>query len=162
MATAYVPLANITLGSSASSVTFSSISQTYKDLVLVMDGAVASNFTFPCIRFNGDTASNYSVINMVGNGSTATSSQNAGITSALFTGYDWGAGNPANLIINVMDYSATDKHKSLISRSNVPAIGTSALAQRWASTAAVTSLVIFSQSGNLSAGGSYSLYGVSA
>jgi len=50
---AYVPLANLTLGSSAASVTFSSISQAYKDLVLVIE-ATTSALDVAIIRFNSD------------------------------------------------------------------------------------------------------------
>ena len=51
----YTPLATVTLGTSAASVTFSSIPATYRDLILIFDGtgsgstgkaAVLDNFNF--------------------------------------------------------------------------------------------------------------------
>jgi hypothetical protein len=58
---AYTALANVTLGSSAASVTFSSISQSYRDLVLVIT-ATTSAVDNAFIRFNSDSGSNYNIV----------------------------------------------------------------------------------------------------
>ena len=57
----YVALDKVTLGTAASTITFSSIPQTYTDLVMVFDGTAASA-TYSGIRFNGDTGNNYSFV----------------------------------------------------------------------------------------------------
>jgi len=65
------------------------------------------------------------------------------------------------LVSQINDASATDKHKSVISR-NSNATGTVNMsAVRWANTAAVTSITI-SCSSNIAAGSTLALFGVAA
>jgi hypothetical protein len=72
----YEAIATQTLGSAAASVTFSSIPSTYTDLVLVCNFETSSNaIAGVYIQFNGDTSTNYSSTNLIGNGSTAESSR---------------------------------------------------------------------------------------
>jgi hypothetical protein len=67
-----VAIATTTLGSAASTITFSSIPATYTDLRLVLTGTTTSVSTF-IIRYNSDTGSNYSFTSIYGNGSSAAS-----------------------------------------------------------------------------------------
>ena len=161
----YTAIASQTLGSSASSVTFSSIPGTFRDLVLVAD-AGASGSTYLGMRLNGDTGSNYPQVTMSGNGSQ-TSSQSATRTNIGEMGLDWGltASTRANHIFQIMDYSVTDKHKSVLHRRNNDGIEVLALAARWANTSAVTSITLLTIGGaaqTFNAGSTFSLYGVSA
>lgn len=155
-------MANITLGSSAASVTFSSISQAYRDLVLVIQATTSSSDN-SIIRFNSDSGANYNLVTMYGNGST-TSSQNASNqTSGYMAWHGATSSTTASMdIINIMDYSATDKHKSFLVRDDQPANGTQALAQRWASTSAITTILVKPNSATWSAGSTFALYGVAA
>ena len=71
----YVPLASTTLSSDTGSVTFSSISSSYTDLVIIMSvqgntGGTAQGSNTNFLRFNGDTASNYSYTYLSGNGTS--------------------------------------------------------------------------------------------
>src|SRR5512147_1973064 len=131
----YTPLANVTLSSSASSVTFSSIPATYRDLVLVVNHLPSGDGDLR-VQFNGDTTgANYPGVAMVGNGSTT--------SSYTYTGYIAPVGfgtstNRHNAIFQIMDYSATNKHKSVLTRGDNAANQTGATAGRWANTAAVT------------------------
>ena len=153
----YTPLANITLGSSAASVTFSSISQAYRDLILVVAGTGASTYALR-LRYNSDTGSNYSRVGMGGNGSSTFS----------FSGSDTSVGlglwqsTQGNIILQVMDYSAVDKHKTGLSRSNSVNAETIAIAHRWANTSAITTMQIYGESANIDAGTSFALFGVAA
>jgi len=161
-------LATVTLGASASSVTFSSIPATYRDLILVYQYARASGETSLNVRFNGDTGSNYSFVNMIGSSFSGATS-----TSNTFTGIVPEQGNQGNPNTDVgrgiwhyqiMDYSATDKHKTVLHRHNsvnAAANWTTAQATRWANTAAITS-ISFTTSVDMSAGSNFSLYGVIA
>jgi len=54
----YTPIASQTLGSAASSVTFSSIPQGYTDLVLVINSVAASSTNNMDMSFNSDTSAN--------------------------------------------------------------------------------------------------------
>jgi hypothetical protein len=60
-----------------------------------------------------------------------------------------------------MDYSATDKHKTVIYRADANGVSTEANAARWADTAAITSLKVLYNT-NMKTGMTLSLYGVIA
>jgi hypothetical protein len=148
----YTPLATITLGSSASSVTFSSIPATYRDLILVALplGDEAG------IRFNGDTGSNYTYVQMFGNG-TSPFSDSGTLTSLYVTG----PSVPA--IAQIMDYSATDKHKTALNRRNTASLTfVAAMANRWANTAAVNTMTIIALATTFTAGSRFDLYGIAS
>jgi hypothetical protein len=154
----YTPLATTTVAIAAASITFGSIPATYRDLILVVD-ATLSTFNNAFLRFNADTGSNYNYVFMFGNGSSTGS-----ITTANTSGYigDISSTTRNNNIIQVMDYSATDKHKTYLTRPNISDSSTVALAGRWANTAAITSLTIIPSAGLISIGSTFSLYGVIA
>jgi hypothetical protein len=158
----YTPLATVTLGSSASSVTFSSIPATYRDLILVAANTTLSTSgeAFGLLRFNGDSSTIYSRVQMVGNlgsaQSTAASSENA-IYSIMVGSTTYNSA----LTIQIMDYSATDKHKTVLLRSSSPNIVMGA-AGRWGSTSAITSIVISPSGTSWATGSTFSLYGVIA
>jgi hypothetical protein len=156
----YTPLATVTLGGTASSVTFSSIPATYRDLVVVFLGAGSTNLEGR-IRLNSDTGSNYNYVRMSGSGSAATAasaaSQTSGFVSAIAKATTTGA---LQMNINIMDYSATDKHTTIISRADQAANGSEAFANRWANTAAVTSVQILTSTGNWAIGTTVNLYGI--
>jgi len=158
----YTPLASLTLSASAASVTFSSISQAYRDLVLVVNGALDTASRGVYARYNADTGSNYSIVNMAGDGST-TSSGTSSNTYMFYNYLNSAVANERNSwIVNLMDYSATDKHKTVLSRFGQAGTGAEALAGRWASTSAITSIQVISWSSNFTAGSSFALYGISA
>lgn len=158
----YDLLDSVTLSSSASSVTFSSINQGYRDLVLVAKPLpVTGSSIIPYVRFNSDSGSNYSIVTMRGNGSTA-ASQNATGESwiSLLYAFSVQPGYNPQMIMQVMDYSATDKHKTCLIRANQVENGTEASAQRWASTSAISSMTIAGWNANLDAGSTFYLYGI--
>lgn len=147
----YTPLATVTLGTTATSVTFSSIPATYRDLIFVFDGA-SSGATFGRIQFNGDTGSNYSNVYIKNNGSQTITGDNIFFAELQTT--------RNNSINQIMDYSATDKHKAVLHRSNAPTAHVIANAARWANTAAITSIRVFLGGGNFTTGSRFDLYGI--
>ena len=156
MTDTYRPLATVTLGSSASSVTFSSIPATYRDLIVVVAGTTNATHNVG-MRFNGDTGSNYFVVTMSGNGSTTNSftlTDSFALAGQLTT-------TQGNFVNQIMDYSATDKHKTVLARSNNPAAEVRANISRWANTAALTSIAI-SNAGTFSSGTTFNLYGIAS
>lgn len=156
----YTPLANITLGSSAASVTFSSISQAYRDLILIGTMSNTSGDVGVLMRFNSDSGSNYYLVNMRGDGST-TSSQTATQTGVNISDSFDSEGEYMTKT-QIMDYSATDKHKTSLVNKTAAFDAVMASAVRWANTAAITSLVIAPNSSTFKAGTSFALYGVAA
>jgi hypothetical protein len=156
----YTPLANITLGSSASSVTFSSISQGYRDLIMVFNGTVTGSAAHN-IRFNGDSGTNYSVVAMYNALSFTASSQTFLRPSVI----SQEASSLFLIVSQIMDYSATDKHKTVLSRTRTRNVGTDyveAVASRYASTSAITSIVYSPSANQFAAGSTFSLYGIVA
>ena len=154
----YTPLATVTLGGTASSVTFSSIPATYRDLILVISGTTSSDSSF-FLQYNADTGSNYSQVLMSGNGSTASS------FSGTSTGAEVGVvyGTLGNTITQIIDYSATDKHKTALSRSNTAANIVFASATRWANTAAITSVRAYYQTAaTWQTGTTFNLFGIAS
>jgi hypothetical protein len=154
----YTPLATVTLGSSASSVTFSSIPATYRDLIFIIDGNLVSSSDNVTVRYNGDSGSNYSSVEMSGNGSTTFSGTQSGTQASVGAAYT----NRGTNIIQVMDYTSTDKHKTGISRFSTAGNAVGAFASRWANTAAVTSVRIGLTAQSFATGTTFSLYGVIA
>jgi hypothetical protein len=97
---------------------------------------------------------------MTGNGSTASSFANSGAGNPA-ANHDAGAlRTDGQLIIDILDYS-TDKHKTLLARQDAAGNETTALALRWGSTSAVTSIMLANDSGGgLSSGTTVALYGI--
>lgn len=159
----YTPLANITLGSSAASVTFSSISQAYRDLVLVVQAKAASGGRNFKLRLNSDATATYSSVHMGGNGSTTASTTLSGANILNFNLYATVETTDGfNAVVNFMDYSATDKHKAILCRENNAANGVDAVSARWASTSAITSIFLTTDAVNWSAGSTFSLFGIAS
>ncbi len=161
----YIPLATVTLAAPSSAVYFTEISQDYSDLVLVWDKVFSggSNQVNTLLSFNGDS-SNYSTVWMYGNGTSAVSgsspAQQRLVWSAIYTTANT---DSTQGTVQIMDYSATDKHKTSLFRGNViglNAVGTQAHVSRWASTAAVTSLSISSSVDSFAAGATFKLFGI--
>jgi hypothetical protein len=162
---AYVPLANITLGSSVTSITFSSISGIYQDLILVAYVSSSSDGDF-WVQFNNDTGSNYNTVTVGGNGTSAYSGllNSGGGYNAIVVGGANFTTSDGIVKMNVLDYSATDKHKTTLTRTDKASAGTEASAGRWANTSAITSLKIvqYNTARFFTAGSTFALYGVSA
>ena len=144
----YTLIDSVTLASSASSVTFSSIDQSYGDLVLVID--TANDVRFPQVQFNGSTTG-YSRVSMYDYGGAVVSDTSTGTYIDFY-------GDTYMATLSIHDYSATDKHKTCLLRNGKPTIFVHASAQRWANTAAITQLFI--GGGTYVAGSTFHLYGI--
>ena len=159
----YTLIDSVTLGSSASSVTFSAI-PAGGDLVLV---AEFNSNSLGEISMSVNTAGTIQGEGVVarGNGSSASSGTTTGallpLTSNIFTD----TGGKGLLVVQVMDYSATDKHKSILARFNVASgssyPGTSMMAGRYATTAAITALQLkFGGGQQFQSGNTFFLYNI--
>jgi hypothetical protein len=151
----YTPLATVTLGSSAASVTFSSIPATYRDLVFVYNGNTTSSGANDLqFRLNNDTSNTTSVTMYADAGGRGSFTQNHSLAN-------YGSDIRTVFIAQVMDYSATNKHKTTIIRGSSTAVA-AAHAMRFASTSAVTSIVFAIAVGTFVSGSTFSLYGITA
>jgi hypothetical protein len=156
---AMVALANLTLGSAQSIVTFSSISGSYRDLVLVINGKITTGTDSAFfITLNSDFGNNYNDVLMTadstGFGSTSVANAGASTVGRFDT-------NDGVYVLNFLDYSATDKHKTFLTRSNISTT-VRAYAHRWANTSAVTSIRVAAASSTFATGSTFALYGVSS
>jgi hypothetical protein len=153
----YTQINSITLAAASSSVTFASIPQNYRDLILTVDGT-STLLTNVYIRFNSDSGTSYSYVYAWGNGSsTESAASNLSSISQLGLGP-----TKSNSLLQIMDYSATDKHKACLVRANVGLSFIQMAAERWANTSAITTLQIFPAQGVINSGTTFTLYGIEA
>jgi hypothetical protein len=159
----YTPLANLTLGSAASTVTFSSIPATYQDLIVIFTGTTVTTTNYTIIRLNG-TTSGYSSQGLSGDGLNVQAATNVNGTTTISSNFftQPHSTNRLQTTLNIMDYSATNKHKTILVRTDQAAAGTDAFANRWANTAAVISISFAPNAQNWAAGSTFALYGVIA
>ena len=156
----YVAIAEQTLGTAAASVTFSSISGAYTDLVLIINAASSSAASCR-LRFNGDTATNYSDTRLYGDGTSATSDILTSRDHINCGDFSTTSIN-SNQVISIQNYSNATTYKTVLTRSNIPASYVFANVSTWRSTSAITSIVVFPASGNLVTGSTFTLYGIAA
>lgn len=156
-------------GSSTSTITFdvTGLGSTYKHLQIRSVGRTAQALSdaIQWIRFNGDTASNYSYHWLTGNGTTVSS--NSGVSQTLIrAGTDVGSTSGANIfganIIDILDPFTGSKYTT--TRSLSGAVGSTSqiflLSGSWRSTATVTSISVIVNNLNFVAGSRFSLYGI--
>jgi hypothetical protein len=165
---AYDSIATTTVGSGgASSITFSSIPQTYTHLQIrgITRTPLASYIT---ARFNADTGSNYSTHYIYAEPGTVVSGGAANDTVFYVSRSNYSASASTMFgagICDILDYSNTNKYKTTRTLTGNNSNGTAGQAilissGNWRNTAAVTSIVIFPTSGDFSQYSSFALYGI--
>lgn len=161
MAATYEAITTQTLSSAQSSITLSSIPQTYTDLVIVANGASTSGGSM-MTKFNGDGGANYSYTYFYGDGSGVyggrSLSQSAGIAGSRN-----GIGTQGGGIMQINNYSNTTTYKGMFSRQ----FGSTQIVWfstgRWGNSSAITSIVFTDESGgNFTTGFTITLYGIKA
>ena len=154
----YEPISTQTLGTAVASVTFSSIPQTYTDLVMVEQGtsnAGNNNLTF---RVNGDAGSNYSRTTLFGTGSVAGSSRGSNSTEGYANAV---ATTISDNQIHIFNYANTTTYKTFLTKGGYSAGQVVMRVNLWRSTAAITSLFLACDGGNSFASGTtFNLYGI--
>lgn len=157
----YNCIATTTLGSDTASISFTSISGSYTDLVVIGSIGAVQDTSALVIQFNSDTGSNYSWTRVNGDGTSAASAR--GTNTTYISGFEIGAqSDPNALIVHIMNYSNTTTNKTALVRSNYSGRHTSAVAGLWRSTSAITSILVSPSAGNLKANTTLSLYGIAA
>jgi hypothetical protein len=159
----YEPISTQTLSTNASTITFSSISNSYTDLILVIN-ATTDTANALQMQFNGDTGSNYSNTSVVGNGTTATSARSTSQSVYYYGGWITGFGTTGgNAIIQIQSYAKTTTFKTAITRFNAVATETEAIVGMWRNTSAITSIVLSASGGAVyQTGSTFTLYGIAA
>ena len=166
MPSTYTPIATATSSGSTSTFSFTSISSTYTDLILVC--SLRSSFALTdhdtLIRVNGSTSTIYSRTKLEGDGSSASSSRNTSQTG-FYSGQVQGASSTSGVfstqIVQLMNYSNATTYKTFLSRNNTPTNYVSAVVGLWRNTAAINQVDILNADGsNWVSGSTATLYGV--
>jgi hypothetical protein len=153
---------------SSGTISFTSIPSTYKHLQLRAIGRsdyAGANVQI-AVRFNSDTASNYSTHYIVGNGSTATASAAANTTFAeggQVSAATSTASAMGSAVMDILDYADTNKYKTLRSLSGFDANGSGQIlltSGAWRSTSAITSVILIAGAGNWTTTTQFALYGI--
>lgn len=153
----YIPIANTTLGSTASSVTFSSLTQIYRDIVLVINSLPDTGDWSIRLQFNGDTGTNYPFQQMYANGSITFANKDTlnGILGNMNSGGQWGRST-----YHILDYSTINKDKCVLVTGGQAAVATRTVSSRWINTAAITSIKVLTDGNSFTSGTTMALYGV--
>jgi hypothetical protein len=174
---AYESIASVTAAGGESSLTLSSIPQTYKHLQLRstvrMNGGGNYSTNWYLRPNNNSTSSMYSSAYMVGNGTTLVGSRTNGTVDNYLVVQFSAAGNTTTAntfgasVIDIIDYASTTKLKTFRMTNGVdfntasPEGQIALTSSIMNSTTAITSLVILDLNGyNFAAGSTFALYGI--
>ncbi len=158
----YEAIATETLTSNTT-VTFTSIPQTYTDLVLVINGlsTVYEGAEYQVGNGSVDTASNYSRVRILGDGSSASSFRTTS-DRFLCDGFSTSSSHGSMQIVHFMNYSNTTTYKTVLFRGNSTQTYLLAQAGLWRNTSAINTIKVLGYGGNLTSGTTISLYGIKA
>lgn len=169
---AYDSIATYTGDGGSTTVTFSSIPSTYKHLQLRITalgtaGAGGYPTSLAYFRINSDSSnSNYKVHMMSGNGSSV-SSGSTGNPQADFLYLPGGNSSfPASAIIDFIDYSNTNKYKTIKSLNGSDRNGSGYVwlnSMLWMNTSAISTISLSGDptyNGNWATGSKFALYGI--
>jgi hypothetical protein len=164
MATAtYDLIASQTLGSAASSITFSSIAASWTDLRLVFVGTSSSSAPDVFLRFNNVSTGTYSITALNGNGTTAASTSLTNQTEIdPYSQYGSFSTPPAFISYDIFSYAGSTYKTTLITVAN-DKNGTGNInltVGLWRSTAAITTVTLSTNVTSFAAGTTANLYGI--
>lgn len=168
MSATYESIATFIANGSASDYEFTSIPQTYTDLVIVCQGRTANSVGEQAILvyLNNDFSGLGSYTEVRGDGSSATSSRITG-ANGLRVGYFPGAnatsGNVGQCNFSILNYANTTTNKTMIARGGVASSSSTASVSLFRSTSAITRVGIATfGAGNFISGSTFTLYGIKA
>lgn len=163
MPATYEPISTTTLGSSQSSVTLSSISGSYTDLVLVINGT-SSGDGAGRVQFNSDTGSNYSDTFFYGIYTTSGIQNGRDTNATVISGLGRFNTTEGIAIIQIQNYSNTTTYKTVLGKGGTTTNGIiMTTVGMWRSTSAITSIVVsLENSRTFSSGTTLTLYGIAA
>jgi hypothetical protein len=161
MPTTYEPIATTTLGSPSATITFSSIPSTYTDLRVVIVATATIAAPDIEVRFNGDTATNYSRTRLVGLGSVfngLSSDQNR--MPADYTGLSTTI--PSLYEFDIFSYAGSE-NKTVLVKTSEDRNGSGDIFLQvglWRNTAAINSITFLLSAYNYATGTTATLYGI--
>lgn len=165
MTATYENIATTTLSSASSTITLSSIPGTFTDLRLVMVGIPKTSIgsLIAQVRFNSDTGTNYSMTNLIGDGSSASSLRTTNSTRLQPEGFV--TTGPMFFTMDVFSYAGSTNKTVLITNStdrNGAGIVNRA-AGLWRNTSAITTITLVGDGGyEYDTGTKVTLFGIKA
>jgi len=170
MPATYEPIATQTLGSSASSITFSSIPSTYTDFRVVYSyiAAAGQGGNATLLRVNSDTGSNYSFTNLTSTGGTPNTSSVTSNSSIPIEGSSPGTYSniPTFVAVNIFAYASASVRKTFLIEMNHDVGADGGIVRKicgmWNSTSAINSITLSTSSQNFGAGTTATIYGIKA
>lgn len=169
VASSFESIATYTVASGGvANFSFTSISQSYSHLQMrILVGSTTGDSFW--LQFNSDTAGNYAFHRLMGNGTAASagaSTSNTVIAIGSGTGFPSATSTYGAAVIDIFDYTSTNKNKTLRSLSGFDANGTGGISLDsglwFATPAAISTIKVTSASGSLRQFSSFALYGVKA
>ena len=163
-ATSYFSIATATVDSGgASSITFSSIPNTYTHLQIRAEYITGYNYCY--VQFNGDTGTNYSAHNIYATG-TGTPGAGGSASQSQFTiGISNTTSYPSVAVADILDYSNTNKYKTTrsLAGTDTNSTGTNFIvlySGLWMNTSAINSITLTTSGSGFSQYTQFALYGV--
>lgn len=160
----YESIATAVVGAGgASSVTFSSIPQTYKHLQVrfIANSSSSDNANF---TFNNDSGANYTRHRFSGNGSISQTSSGTGLPGwYVYSSTGFISGNFGPSIVDILDYTNTNKYKTgraLSGSHNNSTGGIEHTGGLWLSTSAINRIDITCYAGTWAQYSHFALYGI--
>lgn len=161
-------LAAANLPTNTNTLTLSTISADYNDLVLYVRDFFFAGEDYLCLRLNGDTGNNYGFMNISQSAENTAGVGCDGVRDRLFFISDdklTTSDKNTFATMHIPDYVNTSHHKIANLRAVYRAANNNYEAQtttygNFAGTAAISSITLFTQNTNNFSGGSYVLYGV--
>ena len=164
MPATYEPIATTTLGSAASSITFSSIPNTFTDLRLIFVGtALGTDYLNLFCRLNSDTGTNYSLTRLSGDGSTAQSAQQSNQTRIVVANQSaLRLTIPKCYTMDIFSYAGST-NKTMLCTGAEDENGSGTVVRSvnlWRSTSAIDTILLYPSSANFASGTTATLYGI--
>lgn len=150
-------IATVTVGAGgSSSISFSSIPSTFKHLQVrcLARSSRSQNSGYAVFRFNSDTGTNYSQHSLQGDGASAAAAANSSVsfpTLLLFPAALRGASIFGAGVLDVLDYTNTNKNKTIRVLDGYDSNGAGLIelgSGAWYNTSAITSITITEYNGN--------------
>jgi len=161
-----VAIQTVTVGSGgAASIDFTSIPQTYTDLVVKVSARATVDETQLELQFNGST-SGYSIRRLTGDGSNAASASLSSVSVMQFgrgSSSTQTASTFGNTEIYIPNYTSSNNKSTSsdgVNENNATSANTYLGAGLWANSAAISSIKIFFNTGNFAQYSTATLYGV--
>lgn len=163
----YDPIATTTLSTAASTVSFTSIPNTFTDLILIANARANTSGTSTSVYFTTNiTGTNYSTTWLVGYGSSVASGRYSNLGQGYLGYVPGGSTNSSSrgtLIAHFMNYANTNIFKTTLSRGDVAEAETAAYVNLIRGTSAISTITLGEGGGNqFVAGSTFTLYGIKA